>query len=354
VPDIGYHYDPIDYALGSCIITNATLTLTNGVAIATFDQSSISLYDNAQIVSHGKPERRNQICRYNMTQEQSTNWGNGAVNSHTQIYGFQWGSTAPNGHFRFTDFNEYAGGGYHIYTADSMFVLDSLVVRDCNFNGGVVIFAGSEAGRLGVTNNLFHRVAAQFVYYPSLNLHNNLFKGSDCYFEPYASSNTWTLKDNSFDDTTIYQEGSLVNSNNAYINCATRLTPNAANDVVTNSFTYHFGPLGNYYQPTNSALVNKGSITNAALAGLYHHTTATNALKEANSIVDIGLHYVAANYATGVPEDYDGDGWGDWFEDINGNGTYDSGAGESDWQTYNSMYGVGSGPGLQVFTPLRP
>jgi hypothetical protein len=355
IPDLGYAYDPIDYALGSCVITNATLTLTNGVAIATFGVAGVAIYNNGHIVSHGKPERRNQICRYNTVQEQSTNWGTASGSGNYQIYGYQWATTAPRGQFRFTDFSEYAGGGYHIYTDDSQFIFDSLLLRDCDFNAGSVVIAGSEGSRIGVTNNLFQCVGATFLYYPSLDAYNNLFKGSACHFEPYGSTNTWTIKDNSFDNTTIYQEGSLVNSNNAYINCATRLTPNAANDIVTNNFTYHVGPLGKYYQPTNSALVDKGSITNAALAGLYHHTTATNALKEATSRVDIGLHYVAANYAAGTPEDYDSDFFfADWFEDINGNGSYDPGAGESDWQTYNSKYGVGSGPGLQVFTPLRP
>jgi hypothetical protein len=355
VPDVGYHYDPIDYALGSCTVSDATLTLTNGVAVATFNQTSIAIYGNGQLVSYGKPERRNQICRYNNVQEQSTNWGNGTVSSHTQILGYPTGGTPPIGRFRFTDFSSYANGGYFVYCDDSLFEFASLLLRDCDFNSAKLILGGSEGSRIGVTNNLFHRVDADFVYYPGVDLYNNLFKGADCYFERYASSNAWTIKDNSFDNTSIYQEGgeSLINSNNAYINCATRLTPNAANDVVTNSFTYHVGPLGKYYQPTNSALVDKGSITNAALAGLYHYSTATNAVKEANTIVDIGLHYVAANYATGVPLDYDGDGWGDWFEDTNGNGTHDSGAGETDWQVYNSIYGVGSGPGLQVFTPLR-
>jgi hypothetical protein len=49
--------------------------------------------------------------------------------------------------------------------------------------------------------------------------------------------------------------------------------------------------------------------------------------------------------------DTDGDGFADYLEDRNGNGTYDSGAGETDWQ--NSNGGAGGASGLVVFTPLK-
>ena len=51
-------------------------------------------------------------------------------------------------------------------------------------------------------------------------------------------------------------------------------------------------------------------------------------MKETNSIVDRGFHYVATT--NGVPIDTDGDGIPDYVEDTNGNGSVDSG--ETDWQ----------------------
>ena len=53
--------------------------------------------------------------------------------------------------------------------------------------------------------------------------------------------------------------------------------------------------------------------------------------------------------------DGDGDGIPDYQENRSGSGSYDPspGSGETDWQTYNSLLGIGSGPGLKVFTPLR-
>src|SRR6185503_7218882 len=42
-PDLGYHYDPIDYAINTLTMTNAALVLTNGVALATFGNNGIWL-----------------------------------------------------------------------------------------------------------------------------------------------------------------------------------------------------------------------------------------------------------------------------------------------------------------------
>jgi hypothetical protein len=54
----------------------------------------------------------------------------------------------------------------------------------------------------------------------------------------------------------------------------------------------------------------------------------TNNVKETNTVVDIGFHYVAVD-ANGIPFDYDGDGVPDYIEDVNGNGSIDSN--ENDW-----------------------
>ena len=53
------------------------------------------------------------------------------------------------------------------------------------------------------------------------------------------------------------------------------------------------------------------------------------------------------------PADGDGDGIPDPVEDWNGNGIHDAAAGETDWATYNSANGLGTGGALRVFTPLH-
>jgi hypothetical protein len=88
---------------------------------------------------------------------------------------------------------------------------------------------------------------------------------------------------------------------------------------VTNlvSYAWQSSWLGNFYEPTNSPLIDHGSTT-ADQFGLYHFTTQTNQVKETNSVVDIGYHYVALD-TYGNPIDTDGDGVPDYLEDSNGN-----------------------------------
>ena len=125
-------------------------------------------------------------------------------------------------------------------------------------------------------------------------------------------------------------QGPLAPSgNNAYWNCNKQLNPTNASDLTLSSaIAYQTGPLGIFYQLANSPLVNTGSCT-ADLAGLYHYTVTTNLvggfeIKETNSVVDIGLHYVAVD-ANGNPIDTNGDGIPDYLSDANGNGAVDSG-----------------------------
>ena len=69
-------------------------------------------------------------------------------------------------------------------------------------------------------------------------------------------------------------------------------------------------------------------------ARLYHHTATANQVKETNSIVDIGAHWVAIDPATGRPYDYDADTLADYLEDVSNDGFFDPTWGETDWKYY--------------------
>jgi hypothetical protein len=169
-------------------------------------------------------------------------------------------------------------------------------------------------------------------------------------------NNLWEIYDNLFDGATISLSGTGTTN---YINHAYNgFTAGTSNPFGSGNITglqpdYQSGPLGNYYYPTNGTnlfmLINAG-IQTADLAGLYHYTTTTNQVKETNSVVDIGFHYVAVN-TNGLPFDTDGDTRPDYLEDVNGNGN-----GSDDptsWLIYNSPNGLTGATGLQVFTPLK-
>ncbi len=168
---------------------------------------------------------------------------------------------------------------------------------------------------------------------------NNLFSGGRLWYEAHSEDTVTLVRDNLFDRTTIAKSPgteNLTHDHNGYVTNQNRLMPNGAGDVIlTNTPAYLTGPLGRYYYPTDdgmlSRLLDAGSVADAAQAGLYHFTTTTNQVKETNSTVDIGFHYVSLNGDGETPADADGDGLPDYFEDRNANGIYDAGD-LADWR----------------------
>jgi hypothetical protein len=156
----------------------------------------------------------------------------------------------------------------------------------------------------------------------TLALSNNLVFGTTVKL-PQPSNTVCYAFNNDFDTCTI-TNSTLTNGYNAYLNCSGRLEPTNVFDIVsTNSLAYQSGPLGNFYQPTNSPLIHAGSTT-ADQVGLYHYTVTTNQVVESTNTVSIGYHYVAVD-ANGNPLDSNGNGIPDYLEDANGNGLVDSG-----------------------------
>jgi hypothetical protein len=87
-PDLGYHYDPLDYVFGPTYLQGATLTVLPGTAIGICIQPgwSYGIWPDytSSVTCQGTPTALNHIVRYNVVQEQSTtNW----ANSPTRLYG---------------------------------------------------------------------------------------------------------------------------------------------------------------------------------------------------------------------------------------------------------------------------
>jgi len=110
LPDLGYHYDPLDYAVSALTLTNATLFLTNGVALGIYGANpGITL--SGQLLSQGLANNLNHIVRYNTVQEQSTtNWASGAG------YSVSYGSTNASAQCTFTAWSVLGtAGADHVY-----------------------------------------------------------------------------------------------------------------------------------------------------------------------------------------------------------------------------------------------
>ena len=222
----------------------------------------------------------------------------------------------------------------------------NLSVRNSEFWSGQNNLTGTTNTTSTLVNNLFYRssiTAAATNLTSVLAFTNNMVFGTTItLLQP--SNSVWSAYNNDFDSCVI-TNSTLTNGYNAYLNNSGRLNPTNAHDVVQGTtLSYQTGPLGTFYQPTNSPLINSGN-TNASLLGLYHFTTLTNEVKETNSIVDIGYHYVAVD-TNGIPDDTDGDGLADYFEDANGDGSYDTGD-PSNWQAF-STDGTGMSDGWEI------
>ena len=338
-PDLGYHYDPLDYVFGG-VEAKSNLTFTAGTVVGWFDTQSSAGYGievdkGATVTFSGTVTAPCWLARYDTVQEsgngnwKTVGWGF-AITSNNSNYGYS--SDAPKLLAQFTKFSSrnWNDLAYRDYTG--FFVVR---MSDCEFyapHGGYDI-------SLNLTNCLFFRLPPGVDCNrtnTSLTVRNCTAKGCNfcTFYVNHANNSTWPLliTDCVFDDTTIsVNEYSGGNTNitfcdyNAFLTNANRLPVQNPCHDVTNllSFNWQSNWLGNYYLPTNSPLINHGSVT-ADQVGLYHFTTQTNQVKETNSVVDIGYHYVAVD-TNGVPFDTNGDGIPDYLEDANGNGLVDSG-----------------------------
>ena len=326
--DIGYHYDPIDWAWPtSDNYLVKTLTVGPGTVIAANSGLGVELGGGGAIVSIGLPGNFARFVYYNTVQEQA----NGAWSGYDLPASIESPSGSvspvPTAYFRFTDFAMLGGSGLHVGSYNGVDM--ALGFADCQFRGASIT---SSRASCYLTNCLFERVnvALNDTGAPSgntQNVYNNLFRLSNLNLTRANGNSAWTWRDNVFDQSGLSSSGSVTADHNGYTGGITHLG-SGAGDVTLGFVAYDSpGPLGNYYQTSNSGLIGKGSRL-ASAAGLFHYTVFDSQQSENNAVVTIGLHYVALNNS-GQPLDSNTDGTPDYLEDWNGNGIIDNG--ETSW-----------------------
>ena len=328
LPDIGYHYDPLDYVV-TVTVTNGVLTLANGVCVTPNGRTTgIWVKYPGSLVSCGAPTALNWVAFANTFQEQlNSRWDGNAV---------LLDSGDVSSLFRFTGWSAIGIFGNHIYSPSGG--SGGVTLSDSQLCGNYLYAIDQN---VAITNCVFDCVNVYMDNYGSktTSLYNNTFRRATFQYDFYdASPSASYAFDNLFDITTInYYDYAFQNMGyNAYSPGNGKLLDFPASDFeLTSKPVYQTGALGRYYAPS-SEIVDTGSRT-AAAAGLYHYTTQTDQSKD-SSTVDVGFHYVAVD-EFGNPIDSDGDGTPDYLEDANGNGTVESG--ETDWQS-------GTDAGLRV------
>jgi hypothetical protein len=297
---LGYHYDPIDYIVDELAVSNTLLTVSNSIyspVLASYNEPGIKFQNGGAIISSGMAAIPNWFVRYQSVQEETIFLGGTNVSLGKTISGTNNGGAAV---FQFSRFSVPAGGGYNLYdTGTSTF--SNLMFQECEFYGGANDFSGTNStSSVILQNNLFQRssiYASNNSTSATLAISNNLFWGTTATIHQ-PSGGTWYAYNNDF-DSTIITNSSLNNGYNAYLGCSGYLASTNSTDIFSNnSLAYVAGPLGDFYQPSTSTLINEGS-TYADEVGLCAYTVITNLnneipIEETNSIVDIGYHYPAA------------------------------------------------------------
>jgi hypothetical protein len=363
--DLGWHYSAIDY-LVSCCVSNATLALTNGVVLGYCDSLGVWLHNGARLVSCGNPVRRNYLLNCSLVQEQPVNlaspYGSGtavAINPwHTDS------SRNPSINLRFTTWLVSPGALYVVYTGEGGWETAAAELRDCevyaagaswwqynNPSGSVVHFH----------NNLFQETCIDIATSAQVTTRNNLFTGpTQWVWLANWGTAPFTNTDNAFDGCWVCAVDGEA-GHNAYLNGATPPDSAQPGDITTN-LTWVGGALGTYYQPANSPLIDAGSVSNAAWAGLYDYTTTTNQVREGSSPLDISYHYIPYG---GDPNDVDGDGVTNDQECALGTDPYNPDTdmdGVSDLVEYlqgrnplifGSVADTNNLIGLRIYTPLK-
>lgn len=331
-PDLGYHYDPLDFAFGGVLLsTNLNVTVNPGTAIGCFGTNGytygLAVRSGSSLICQGACEGLIHIAEYNTVQESSsTNWNTPSL---MMVGSWNDGNSVLN--FLFTDFSVVAQDAPPFDYPGSPNIVANL--QNCQLHGGTINSSLNDLG-MNLTNCLFERVNANVVVDfeeggpTSLYFRNNLFWGGT--FQFYFTGTNGLVQDNMFYQTDVMDQtsgsGSYAYGYNGFYGTSNTflLLTNATDKFLTNDPGYEVGALGNYYLPTNNiTLIEQGS-TNANLLGLYQYCITTNQVKEGTNTVSIGYHYVALG-TDGLPADTNNDGIPDYLSDANGNGLIDSG-----------------------------
>jgi hypothetical protein len=300
--DLGYHFPALDYLLlGPVFCTNTTVLLTNGVCLAASSPGSaviLGVHDGSALVSEGWPTNLNHLTFSTAVQEGCTN----ALLGYPVLLDTEnAGTSLPSIRARFTDFTALANG-YSIYateTYDGYSKCSSAFFQDCHFGSAVI--ADESTAPYTVFNSVLERTYFYVDGNSVVGLTNSYQRGGYMYL--YAITTNVALLDNLFDSVTVYNlftSSGPTLANNAYWNTP-QLTPTNSNDILlTSAPAFVNGPLGPWYQQTNSPLLGKGSVAANAI-GLYQYTSQFSQAKHGTNLTDLGFSYVACAPVTASP-----------------------------------------------------
>jgi hypothetical protein len=365
-PDLGYHYDPIDFVFGG-VISEGDLAFDPGVVAAWFpatDNAEPFVWawgihesdTNTSVSFSGQADARCGWVQANTVQEDSVAITTVLVNDDettetvtlTSMVGIT-GRTrditadAPQITATFTLFS--ALGGLQTSHCRDDWGRVRLTARHCELYGGGV---GQYASELNFTNCLFHRLQVyalgNYDLVAGLRMQNCTYFGGDLAVNHSRGPTNWydwqqrgspstegedtvpwelkhwpvSIRNTAFDATIIHTDNPDEANHPEAADCDYNAFLENRNTTIVvgiNSFTnllsfeWEVGLLGRFYLPCHSPLVDSGG-NDYTFAHLDYFTTQTNQVPENGAIsnrVDRGYHYPAVDQF-GFFYDPDGDG----------------------------------------------
>lgn len=302
--DLGYHYRVLDYVFHNCTVSS-DMTFLPGTAIGWWGEG-LSISGDYAIYLDGRAGNPCYFVRCNTVQE-SDQGGDGigiagSGQSSNPIYATFTRFSALGDIAAFFDANSVYNGYLDDYSCDN-----------CEFLAGSLGGASGAGLQLSCRNCLFDRSTANVFAdsggYGDLSLQNCTLRDGSLTVNNLNNNTSIEAYDSAFDGTSITLENNpgVSAANNAYPSGVSPL-PNDANDVfVSGGFNWQSGPLGNFYLPPDSPLINTGDqaanqvSANVEVNGGVHmlaaplsiFTTQTNQISRQvdTNMVDIGYHY---------------------------------------------------------------
>lgn len=319
-PDLGYHYDALDYIFGGCNLNGNQATFAPGTAVAWFlgygsapsssgQPYGIALENGANLSFNGTLTQPCYFSYFDMIQEGNNNWKNTSAmpglmfdgtNAESELSADFTKFTSSYGNNVIVDNASYGKGGFQnceFYNVNiSTYNMQSLNFTNCLFFRDIMPFWDQKYD-LSFTfeNCTFYGGGIALV---RSGVNPSFWQAENCSFDGTAL--WWSDVDHGAGSNTVFAYNAY-NTNNLdwqnYLvldNPTTNLLEGDLDDVTVTNFNWASGRLGNFYLPWDSLLIEKGSTT-ANLLGLYWFTTQTNQTLESNNIVDIGYHYVVTD-----------------------------------------------------------
>jgi hypothetical protein len=173
----------------------------------------------------------------------------------------------------------------------------SATFQDCQFFYDAYMYVQTAQ----IVNNLFVEVN-DLDWFPSADnnlMQNNTFVNSGVICDSSRPVTTVVVSDNLFDSGGVddWTSAGTTGGNNAFYNCEDYLGADSGlptDFTLDNEPDYQSGPLGSYYLPSDSSLIDAGN-TDSGSAGLASFTTQADQTPDSGT-VDIGYHYPIWSY----------------------------------------------------------